>query len=177
MGTAGLVRVDEPIAVKSLPEFDELYETYADTVYRTALRVTGNSADAEDVLQNVFLRVFHNRIVIDGTKSPVAYLRRAATNTSIDLLRQRAARPDTQGPALEDGGQYDRSSRQTPPLLKEALRRALARVAPADAELFVLCYLEGYSYEELAGLFAMETGTVASRLFRIRAALRKDLSR
>jgi len=177
MGIAGLARVDEPIAVKSVPEFDELYETYSETVYRTALRVTGNAADAEDVLQNVFLRVFNNRIVIDGEKAPVAYLRRAATNTSIDLLRQRAARPDTQAASLETGGRYDRSAHQGPPLLKETLRRALAKIAPVDAELFVLCYLEGYSYDELAAMFEMEPGTVASRLFRIRAALRKDLSR
>jgi len=177
MGTASLARVDEPIAVKSVPEFDELYETYSEAVYRTALRVTGNAADAEDVLQNVFLRVFNNRIVIDGDKAPLAYLRRAATNTSIDLLRQRAARPDTLAASLESGGRYDRSGHQGPPLLKETLRRALAKIAPADAELFVLCYLEGYSYEELAEMFRMEPGTVASRLFRIRAALRKDLNR
>jgi RNA polymerase sigma-70 factor (ECF subfamily) len=177
MGTASLARADEPIALKYVPEFDELYETYSETVYRTALRVTGNSADAEDVLQNVFLRLFNNRIVVDGDKSPVAYLRRAATNTSIDLLRQRASRPDSQAASLDSGGRYDRSAHQGPPLLKEALRRALARIAPADAELFVLCYLEGYSYDELAEMFGMESGTVASRLFRIRATLRKDLNR
>jgi DNA-directed RNA polymerase specialized sigma24 family protein len=42
--------------------------------------------------------------------------------------------------------------------------------------LFVLCYLEGYSYEELAQVFEVERGTIASRLFRTRAVLRKDLS-
>jgi RNA polymerase sigma factor (sigma-70 family) len=177
MGAASLSRVDEPIAVKSVPEFDELYESYSDTVFRTALRVTGNAADAEDVLQSVFLRVYRRRIAIDPAKSPEAYLRRAATNASIDLLRQRTARPDGQGPSVEGDGRYDQSARQTSPLLRERLRRALARIAPADAELFVLCYLEGYSYGELAALFGMEPGTVASRLFRLRAVLKKDLSR
>ena len=61
--------------------------------------------------------------------------------------------------------------------LKQRLRRALAKLDPAEAELFVLCYLEGYSYDELANLFQVERGTIASRLFRTRAVLRKDLSK
>jgi RNA polymerase sigma-70 factor (ECF subfamily) len=75
---------------------------------------------------------------------------------------------------MQEGGEY--GGKEGPALLKERLRRALAKLPPADAELFVLCYLEGYSYEELAKLFQVERGTVASRLFRTRAVLRKDLS-
>ena len=62
-------------------------------------------------------------------------------------------------------------------LLKERLRRALAKLPAEDAELFVLCYLEGYSYSELAEQFQAERGTIASRLHRIRAVLQKHLSR
>jgi len=177
MGTAGLAVADEPIAVTFTPEFDNLYERYSETVFRTALRVTGNAADAEDVLQNVFLRVLNRPSVLDPQRSPEPYLRRAATNASIDLLRRRAARPDTEAREMGIDGRYDLGTHEAPPLLKERLRRALAKIAPVDAELFVLCYLEGYSYDELAGLMELERGTVASRLHRIRATLRKDLSR
>ena len=177
MGAAGLAVVDNAIDVKLVPEFDDLYERHSETVYRTALRVTGNAADAEDVLQNVFLRVLNHRLSLDPSRSPEPYLRRAATNAAIDLLRRKAARPDTAGAELGFDGRFDMSVPQKPPLLKERLRRALAKIAPADAEMFVLCYLEGYSYDELAGLMRLERGTVASRLHRIRAALRKDLSK
>ena len=51
MGTASLARVDEPTAVRPLPDFDHLYESYSETVYRTALRVTGNGADADSQRQ------------------------------------------------------------------------------------------------------------------------------
>jgi RNA polymerase sigma-70 factor (ECF subfamily) len=81
---------------------------------------------------------------------------------------------------MEDGRDYGSSqsgSKESTVLLKERLRRALAKIPPDDAELFVLCYLEGYSYEELATLLDLERGTVASRLHRIRAVLRTDLSR
>lgn len=177
MEAASLAVVDKPIAVRFAPEFDDLYERYSETVYRTALRVTGNVADAEDVLQNVFLRVLNSRRALDPARSPEAYLRRAATNGSIDLLRRKAARPESETPELGIEGRYDQGRHQSPPLLKERLRRALAKIAPEDAELLVLCYLEGYSYDELAALIELDRGTVASRLHRIRAALRKDLSR
>ena len=62
-------------------------------------------------------------------------------------------------------------------LMKERLRRAMATLDEEDAQLFVLCYLEGLSYQELAVQFSMERGTVASRLFRIRAALKQEMER
>jgi RNA polymerase sigma-70 factor (ECF subfamily) len=152
-------------------DFHEFYQLYSEPVYRTALRVTGNPADAEDVLQNVFLRFLNRRVTLDPSRSPKAYMRRVATNASIDLLRRKAAKPETE---LEEerNGRAPRSS----PFLKEMLRSALTKLPQQDAELFVLCYLEGYTYEELAGQFGIERGTIASRLHRIRAVLKKELS-
>ena len=152
-------------------DFHEFYQLYSKPVYRTALRVTGNPVDAEDVLQNVFLRFLNRKVTLDPSRSPKAYMRRVATNASIDLLRRKAAKPETE---LEEG--RDRSTPRSFPLLKEMLRRALAKLPSQDAELFVLCYLEGYSYEELAGQFGIERGTIASRLYRIKAVLKKELS-
>jgi RNA polymerase sigma-70 factor (ECF subfamily) len=152
-------------------DFHEFYQLYSEPVYRTALRVTGNPVDAEDVLQNVFLRFLNRKVSLDPSRSPKAYMRRVATNASIDLLRRKAAKPETQ---LEEG--RDRSTPISSPFLKEMLRSALTKIPPQDAELFVLCYLEGYTYEELSGQFEIERGTIASRLHRIRAVLKKELS-
>ena len=107
----------------------------------------------------------------------MAYFRRAATNASIDLLRRKAARPEREAPELSIEGRADDVAHQSSPLLKERLRRALAKISPADAELFILCYLEGYSYDELAALMELARGTVASRLHRTREVLRKDFSK
>ncbi len=71
---------------------------------------------------------------------------------------------------------FKKVSPRSSPFLKEMLRSALAKLPPQDAELFVLCYLEGYTYEELAGQFGIERGTIASRLHRIKAVLKKELS-
>ena len=152
-------------------DFHEFYERYADPVYLTALRVTGNQADAEDVLQNVFLRFLKRKVILDPRRSPKCYMQRAAVNASIDLLRRKASRPSTELDEDRDSGKPESS-----PLLKEMLRRALSKLPSQDSELFVLCYLEGYTYEELAAQFGIERGTIASRLNRIKTVLKKDLS-
>ncbi|MEX2260699.1 MAG: sigma-70 family RNA polymerase sigma factor [Bryobacteraceae bacterium] len=152
--------------------FQDLYQQHAEAVYRTALRVTGNPADAEDVLQTVFLRILDHQLAVNPLRSPERYLRRAATNASIDLLRKKSSQAER---PMEEGREFP--APETNPLLKERLRRALSRLPHADAELFVLCYLEGLTYEELAEQFDMERGTVASRLYRIRAVLQKEIEK
>lgn len=171
MGTASQAIAATQTNVPPPTGFQDLYRTHAETVYKTALRVTGNPADAEDVLQSVFLRLLDHQPGLDPMRSPEAYLRRAATNASIDVLRRKAATPET---AVEAEREY--GSKESSVLQKLRVRHALSKLPPEDAELFVLCYLEGYSYAELADQFQMERGTVASRLFRIRAVLQKDLS-
>ena len=101
-----------------------------------------------------------------------SYLRRAATNAGIDILRQRTSRGES---PLEGGP--DHAGPASTALLKEQMRRALGKLDPEDAQLFVLRNLEGLSYDELADQFAVERGTVASRLHRIRQSLLKLITR
>ncbi len=69
--------------------FAELYERHYEAVFRAALRVTGNPADAEDVLQTVFLRVLARGGDVEEVSLPAAYFRRAAVNAAVDVLRRR----------------------------------------------------------------------------------------
>lgn len=172
MAALGLAINQVHAPVTQPAEFQDLYQRYSEIVYRTALRVTGSPADAEDVLQTVFMRVLNSQLLVQPAWSPDRYFRRAATNASIDVIRRRASQAEA---PIDEG--YMRTDRETPPFLKERLRRALATLAPRDAELFVLCYLEGFTYDELAGLFGMERGTVGSRLHRLRAMLQKELEK
>ena len=111
METASVAMTAEPFAVTLTQGFQDLYQRYAESVYRTALRVTGDPADAEDVLQKVFLRIFENRLVVDPERSPEGYLRRAATNASIDLLRRNAVLPRVE---IEEGRDLSRSPEWRP---------------------------------------------------------------
>jgi RNA polymerase sigma-70 factor (ECF subfamily) len=165
----------EPIEMTStsvLAGFAELYERHYEAVFRAALRVTGNRADAEDVLQTVFLRVLAQSDDDDAARRPAAYFRRAAVNAGVDLLRRRTVHAET---VYDD--QAPRDAVEPPVLLKERLRRAIATLDSEDATLFLLRHVEGLSNEELAGLFGLEKNNVAVRLHRIRLRLQTEIER
>lgn len=173
--TTASPQVCEPIEMTSTPVltgFAELYERHYETVFRAALRVTGRPADAEDVLQTVFLRVLSRGGDVEDVALPAAYFRRAAVNAAVDLLRRRTVRAAT---AYDD--QVPHAAVETPLLLKEQLRRAVATLDSEDASLFLLRHVEGLSNEELAGVFQLEKNNVAVRLHRIRHRLQAELNR
>ena len=176
MTPASLKIADEqPIAMTSttaLAGFAELYERHYDAVFRAALRVTGNPADAEDVLQTVFLRVLARGGDVEAVPQPAAYFRRAAVNAAVDLLRRRAVHAES---VFDDRAPHAAS--RPPSLLKERLRRAIATLDSDDATLFLLRHVEGLSNEELAGMFGLEKNNVAVRLHRIRHRLQAEMER
>ena len=148
----------------------DLYQGYYASVYSTALRITGNPADAEDALQTVFLRVLNHEWQ-NSAYPPEAYFRRAAANAALDLLR----REDPQRDALEEASaEY---SAEDAALLKERLRRALASLEVDDAAMFSLRYIEGMSNGEIADLYRQEKNNVAVRLHRIRQTLKEKMER
>jgi RNA polymerase sigma-70 factor (ECF subfamily) len=155
-----------------LAGFAELYERHYEAVFRAALRVTGNAADAEDVLQTVFLRVLASGAEAQGVAQPNAYFKRAAVNAAVDVLRRRELHPDS---VYDDRAPH--AAVHAPFLLKERLRRAIATLDGDDASLFLLRYVEGLSNEELAATFELEKNNVAVRLHRIRQRLQAELER
>ncbi len=168
-------QVCEPIEMTSRSELAgvaELYERHYEAVFRAALRVTGNPADAEDVLQTVFLRVLGRGEAVDAAKLSAAYFRRAAVNAAVDLLRRRAVHAAT---PYDDGAPH--AAVEAPLLLKERLRRAIATLENDDATLFLLRHLEGLSLDELAGVFQLEKNNLAVRLHRIRVRLQAEMQR
>ena len=165
----------EPIDMTPTPVlagFAELYERHYEAVFRAALRVTGNPADAEDVLQTVFLRVLARREDEASAGRPTAYFRRAAVNAAVDLLRRRMVHAET----LYDD-QAPHAAVDPALLLKEQLRRAIATLDTEDATLFLLRYVEGLSNQELADEFQLEKNNVAVRLHRIRIRLQTEMQR
>ena len=165
----------EPIEMNSPPVvagFAGLYERHYEAVFRTALRVTGRPADAEDVLQTVFVRLLSGTEHDEAARRPAAYFRRAAVNAAVDLLRRRAVRSET---AYDDTAPH--AAVESALLLKEQLRRAIATLDGEDATLFVLRFVEGLSNQELADVFQLEKNNVAVRLHRIRLRLQSEMQR
>jgi RNA polymerase sigma-70 factor (ECF subfamily) len=172
MGIAKNLVDAQPVIMVSSTDFAELYERHYAAVYRTALRVTGNPADAEDVLQTVFLRILNQGGRLDPSQMPEVYFRRAAANAAVDLLRRRTTHAEIQ---LDDGSTA--AGGENTALLKERLRRAIAALDPDDALLFLLRHVEGLSNGELAEMFGQEKNNIAVRLHRIRQTLQFEMER
>ena len=156
-----------------------LYSQYHEGVFRAAYRVTGNAGDAEDVLQTIFMRLLKREEIPDLQDRMGAYLRRAAVNAALDVLRSRkVSRSLPLGDAefqLEDPRDLP-DERHRASRLRERLRDALAALNPRAAEMFVLRYIEGYSNREIAQLLETSPGTVAVTLHRSRSRLKQEFS-
>jgi RNA polymerase sigma-70 factor (ECF subfamily) len=174
--TTASTQIDElPIFMPSttpVPGFAKLYEQHYEAVFRAALRVTGNPADAEDVLQTVFLRAMGQGGSVEDVAQPAAYFRRAAVNAAVDVLRRREFRAESAYDSLAS-----HAAVQPPGLLKERLRRALLILDRDDASLFLLRHVEGLSIEELAAMFQVEKNNVSVKLHRIRMRLQAEMQR
>jgi RNA polymerase sigma-70 factor (ECF subfamily) len=140
-------------------------------VFRTAYRITGNAADAEDVLQTVFLRLVRRTEESDGVENEESYLRRAAINASLDVIRSRQANPTLElvdVPARHNDGEITE--------LRQALGRALSTLQPRAAEIFTLRFIEGMSNLEIARMLGISQVLVAVTVYRTRQQLRKQLA-
>lgn len=156
-----------------------LFRDYGRTVFRAAYRITGDSDDAEDVVQSVFLRLIRNEHVGRLSDTPGPYLRRAATNAALDLIRRRKVAATVQwsdeAPDPPADGVDDPFHRLSNEELKVVLRRGLAELSPRMAEIFALRYLEGLDNPEIAEVVGTSTGTVAVTLHRARKTLQDHI--
>jgi len=165
-----LISVLEEPAIGIPDELEQAFRDQHRLVFRTAYRVTGNAADAEDVLQTVFLRLLHRDHGSDPLENPESYLCRAAVNAALDVIRARQA--DAMIPLSDEIParlQPDVSS------LRQTLARAIAQLKPRSAEIFTLRFIEGFSNQEIAQTLGISQVLVAVIVHRTRQQLRKEL--
>ena len=151
---------------------ERVFEQHHSLVFRTAYRVTGNAADAEDILQSVFLRLAGRDFAAEPVDNIEGYLRRAAVNASLNLLELRAAKNVSLDSAPEPRsyrGQSDQGD------LREVLRRAIATLGGRTAEMFALRFIEGHSNSEIAEMFGVSSLVVGVTLHRARKQLQKEI--
>ena len=160
------------------PSWDDLVRQHSSRVYRLAYRLTGNQHDAEDLTQEVFVRVFRSLpSYTPGTFE--GWLHRITTNLFLDMARRRQ-RIRFEGLGDQAVGLL-RDDEPTPAQAFDArhldgdVQAALAALAPEYRAAVVLCDIEGLSYEEVADTLGVKLGTVRSRIHRGRAQLRVAL--
>lgn len=161
------------------PGWAEIVATHSPRVYRLAYRLTGNAHDAEDLTQDVFVRVFRSLdSFVPGNFE--AWLHRITTNLFLDGARRRQrirfdALSDDAGALLADAGpgpveRFDMTH------LDGDVRAALLDLKPEFRAAVVLCDIEGLPYEEVAAVLGVKLGTVRSRIHRGRTQLRERLA-
>lgn len=158
-----------------LRAFEELYRTHAGRLFSVACRMIGNPADAEDLLQEIFLTAHRKLEGFRGDSSLGTWLYRLATNQCLDYLRSRAARAGHLTDALDDDPTLaDAGSRglaeQT--VTKMDLERALARLPEGCRAAFVLHDIEGLEHREVGEVLGIAEGTSKSQVHKARMRLR-----
>jgi len=162
--------------------------SFLDALYRTALRMTRSEAEAEDLVQETYIRAFRFRHQFTPGTNLKAWLFRILTNTFINQYRRKAARPDeTELDDVEESILY-RHMRDVSPgsasldpeaeLIDNTLSSEVTDALEALPEKFrttLLLDVEGFSYKEIAEVLDIPIGTVMSRLHRGRKFLQKRL--
>jgi RNA polymerase sigma-70 factor (ECF subfamily) len=153
----------------NMAAFDELVRANIDAVYGHGLRFFGEPQAAEDVVQEVFIKVYRQLDTFEGDAAFTTWLFRVTRNVCLDMLRQGKRRPLPIDPIdLAAGSTPDHSDRVVD---AAALEQAMQALQPEDREALNAVALFGLSYEEAADSIGIPVGTVKSRVFRARRTL------
>ena len=164
--------------------FRVLVERHSPLVFRVAYRLTRNEHDAEDVVQETFLRAFGRLELFEDRSQFGSWIYRIASNCAYDLLRGRA-RNEKRFEAADDSedGQDRFPSEEPPPdrlafgaEIRRRLEDVLPRLSPVERSAFVLRHLEGMSIEEIGQALELDTSATKHSIFRAVRKLRRALA-
>jgi RNA polymerase sigma-70 factor (ECF subfamily) len=158
-----------------LAAFEEIYRQHAGRLFSLTCRLLGNAADAEDLLQEIFLSAHRKLESFRGDSALGTWLYRLATNLCLDHLRSRAGRSSALTDSLDDEpGLFDRatSGLAERTVTRMDLERALARLPEGCRAAFVLHDIEGLEHREVAAVLGIAEGTSKSQVHKARLRLR-----
>ncbi|MCB0975298.1 MAG: sigma-70 family RNA polymerase sigma factor [Actinobacteria bacterium] len=166
----------------------ELLDHHADSIYRLALRITGNKADAEDAAQEAMINVVRRINSFDGRSKFSTWVYRVATNAALDETRRRSRRPtptDLESTArrVRDGepGKAVDSVGHTPgpaeiAASNDRIDHILSGLSPEHRAVLILREVGDMTYDDIAETLGISPGTVRSRLARARRSAARKLS-
>jgi len=169
-------------------EFSRLVDAYSGPIYRLALKILGITTDAEDVLQNTFLKALQHLKDFEGRSSVSTWLYRIASNEALMLLRKQRPEISLSEAAQDDDGNSDYFPEQFTDWCclpedeflsaesKAALDRAVQHLPETQRIVFVLRDIEDLSIRETSEALDLNEAAVKTRLLRARLHLREELS-
>jgi len=172
-------------------DFEQLALQYMDMLYSTALRMTKNTAEAEDLVQDTYLRAFRFFDKFEPGTNFKAWIFRIMTNTFINKYRKKIRTPQkvelekvsffiedrNLNKSIESLTHNAYEDEKTHEIFDDQINRALNRLSDDFRQIILLADVEGLSYKEISEKVDIPIGTVMSRLFRGRRMLQKSLQR
>ena len=164
--------------------FRTLVERHSRSVFRLAYRMTGNEQDAEDVVQETFLRAFKQLSHYESRSSFSTWLYRIASNYSLDLIRMRKRHEDKRENDTEDGRSVlDTVATPAPAQdrlvfgkeVEQRVSAAMNELSDLERSAFVLRHFEGLSIEEIGNMLGTSLNATKHSIFRAVQKLRKRL--
>jgi RNA polymerase sigma-70 factor (ECF subfamily) len=164
--------------------FRELVERHSRAVFRVAYRVTGRVEDAEDVVQETFLRAYRQLDRFEARANFRTWLHRIATNCAVDLLRARPKREIAEEPegleraanaAEATSGQLGAERTVLGVQITERIAGAMALLTEMERAAFTLRHFEGLAIDEISGMLGMKTSATKHSIFRAVRKMRREL--
>ncbi len=157
--------------------FEQLYHAHVGRVYALCLRLCGDSARAEELTQDVFVRAWEKLGSFQGKSAFGTWLHRLAVNVVLGDRRSEGVRVHRVFGTDEPEKYETPSMRGADPGTAMDLERAIAQLPPGARAVFVLHDVEGYKHEEIAEMLGVTTGATKAQLHRARMLLREALTR
>lgn len=153
----------------------ELYDAHVDRVFRLVYRMAGDLDQAQDYVQETFIRAFSRLADFRGESALSTWLGSIAISVTLNGLRK-VKRFRQREVSLDDAAEVGRVTREAEPDLKARLHGAIDALPPGYRAVFVMHDVEGYTHEEIAASLGVQPGTSKAQLFRARARLRESLA-
>lgn len=154
--------------------FRHLYDTYKDRVFSTCIRMLGNAQDAEDALQDIFVKVHKNISAFEGKSAFTTWLYRIAVNTCIEHLRKRKDNDSVDIDVTTDTSLFV-SSTGPSDNFRLIVDKEIMKLPEGYRSVFILHAVEGFKHHEIAKILDISTGTSKSQYYQARERLRKNL--
>ncbi len=167
--------------------FHELVELYKKKVYYLAYDMTGDHHDAEDISQEVFIKVFRHIKKFRKEAALKSWIYQITVNTCIDVQRKKSKKPQVLMEGLEMDSLQQQTgwpgSRNSEPerhaeanMIQQRIQQLLLKISPKERSAFVMRYYNEFNTSEIAKILDVSTNTIKSFLFRARKKLQKELS-
>lgn len=166
-------------ATGSVAAFETLVERYSRRVFALVVRIVGSAPDAEEITQDVMMRIFDRAIAFDGRSTVATWIYRIAYNMAIDHTRRTERRPDRPSALAEmpeSGSPADPAADCDSDPRVDLLEAAMRRLPAPDRALITLYYYDEHTIAEIAEITHMTQSNVKVRLMRLRDRLRQSIT-